>query len=135
MSVHAGHAPEALSASVRGLGESTVLTLTGTTDRPTVVPSGACVEAALTAVEIALVGRPRVIIADLTDLDLSPFTIGLLGLIRRRTARAGVALVLAGLTPGDHDVLERTRVAPLYPTYPTVPAALGALGRDAGRRR
>jgi hypothetical protein len=127
MPFHAVHSSETLTASARHHGRTAVLTLTGALDHTAPLPSGASVEAALRTVESMLSARPRAVVADLAHVELTHFTIGLLSLLRRRTARVGIPLVLAGVSPGGQELLDRARVSPLYPTYPTVPVALGAL--------
>jgi hypothetical protein len=127
MPFHAVHSSETLTASARHEGRTAVLTLTGAVDRAAPVPSGASVEAALRTVESMLSSHPRAVVADLAHVELTHFTIGLLSLLRRRTARVGIPLVLAGVSPEGQDLLDRARISPLYPTYPTVPVALGAL--------
>ncbi len=116
-----------LSTTARRLDDVVVLTIRGTLDPTHPVESGSSVEATMAAVDAALETAPRLVVADLARVEVSRFVVGLLGLVRRRTARFGVPLVLAALSPAGQDEFLRARVAPLYPAYPTVRSALGML--------
>lgn len=120
--------PRPLTSSAHRLGDATVIRLHGTLDPTTPVESGASVESALVTVEAALRHRPRLLVADLARVEPTHFVVGLLGLLRRRTGRVGVPLVLAGVSPAAQEVLHRARVAPLYPAYPTLDSALAHRG-------
>lgn len=119
--------PRPLTSSARRLGDTAVITLTGTLDPTAPVVSGASVESTLAEVEAVLRRRPRLLVADLARVELTHFVVGLLGLLRRRTWRAGVPFVLTGVSPAAEEVLRRTRVAALYPAYPTLGSALAHL--------
>jgi hypothetical protein len=118
------HGP--LDASAHRLGDAAVLTLVGGLDPAHPLPSGSSVEATLRAVEGALDPRPRALVVDLTRAELSRFVVGLLGLVRRRTMRLGVPLLLAAVPPSGEELLARVRVSALYPVFPSVGAALAA---------
>jgi len=122
------HSSDTLIVSAQRRGAAAVLVLAGALDHGTAVPSGASVHAVLAGLDAVLTPRPRMVIADLTAFEVSRFGVGLLGLIRRRAARAGVRVVLVGLSSASESLLGEARCSALYPTYPTVPVALGAVG-------
>jgi hypothetical protein len=122
--VHAGP----LDASAHRLGDAAVLTLVGGLDPAHPLPSGSSIDATLRAVDRALDPRPSALVVDLAEAELSRFVVGLLGLVRRRTRRIGVPLLLAAVPPSGEELLARVRVSALYPVFPTVGAALTATG-------
>ncbi|HMM94060.1 hypothetical protein [Phycicoccus sp.] len=107
------------------LEDTVVLSLTGALDHAAPLAAGAGVEATMVEVELALRRRPRVLVADLSRVEVSRLLVGLLGLVRRRAVRVGVPVVLAAVSPAGLTELALARVAPLYPTYPDVGSALG----------
>ena len=119
-----------LTASAHRLGAAAVLVLSGRLDPAEPLTAGTAVERALMAVDSCLVPRPHAVVVDLEHVDVSRVVVGLLGLVRRRTARAGVPLALTALSPGGRAMLEAARVAPLYPDFSDVGTAVAALGRS-----
>ena len=120
--------PGPLDASAHRLGDAAVLTLVGALDPSQPLPSGSSVEATMRALDDALDPRPRALVVDLTQTELSRFVVGLLGLVRRRARRLGVPLLLAAVPPSGEELLARVRVSALYPVFPSVGAALAAPG-------
>lgn len=106
-----------------------MLTVTDALERvdPGTVAAG--IETVLERLDAVLSARPRVVIANLGQVDPSRCVVGLLSIMRRRAARAGAALVLVGLSASLREQLEAARVSALYTTFPCVDHALQALGR------
>lgn len=85
------------------------------------------VEVALGRLDVVLKDRPAVVVADLGPVCPSRLVVGLLGIVRRRAARAGAALVLVDPSSAVQACLDQARVAALYTTATTVDSALHAL--------
>jgi hypothetical protein len=119
--------PRRISTAVHRVDGAAVLVLTGRLDRADPAAAGSSAEAALTAVEACLSERPVGVVVDVSRVELSRFTVGLLGLVRGRTARVRVPLLLADVPTAGLEVLERSGVADLYPAFPSISSALESL--------
>lgn len=124
-----------LEAVSHRVGDASVVELSGALDVADPVRAGSGVEEALRVVEASLLSHPRLVVLDVSHVEFSRFVVGLLGLVRRRTARVPVPLALADPPAEGVELLERAAVAALYPSFPTVTLALESLAdpRSPGR--
>lgn len=127
MTLDLAASPRSISTAKHHVDGAVVLVLSGGLDPSDPVAAGASIEAALMAVETCLFSRPTGVIVDVSRVEFSRFTVGLLSLVRRRTARVPVPLLLAAVPGPGLDLLEGARVSGLYPVFPTVSLALESL--------
>ena len=107
--------------------KAVVLSIVDVLDHLDPVTMGASVETVLDRLDVALRADPAVVVADLGPIRPSRLLVGLLGIMRRRAARAGAALVLVDPSSAVQAGLNEARVAALYTTAPTVDSALREL--------
>lgn len=108
-------------------GNAVVLSIHDVLDHLEPVTVGASVETVLDRLDVVLRARPVVVVADLGPIRPSRLLVGLLGIMRRRAARAGASLVLVDPSSAVHAGLDEARVAALGTTAPTVDSALRGL--------
>lgn len=108
-------------------GKAVVLSIGDVLDHLEPMTVGARVETVLDRLDVALRVRPAVVVTDLGPIAPSRLLVGVLGIMRRRAARAGASLVLLDPSAAVRAGLHEARVGALYTTAPTVDSALREL--------
>lgn len=129
-----------IEARETAAGAAVVLTMADVLDQLAPATVAGRIEVVLEHLEAVLSTRPDVVIADLGQAQPSRLVVGLLGIMRRRAARAGAALVLVDPRSALRAALDEAKVSALYTTSPSVAHALRTLGAphrhpEAGRAR